>query len=83
MKKAIIQLLLIMGGFATADELPINQNVNQLNISKTICTSSYTRLIRPSSGITNKIKKQMMIDAGLNPLKAWQYELDHIATVGR
>jgi hypothetical protein len=78
MKKAIIQLLLIMGGFATADELPINQNVNQLNISKTICTSSYTRLIRPSSGITNKIKKQMMIDAGLNPLKAWQYELDHI-----
>jgi hypothetical protein len=27
MKKAIIQLLLIMGGFATADELPINHPV--------------------------------------------------------
>ena len=49
MKKAIIQLLLIMGGFATADELPINQKVNQLNIGKTICTSGYTSLIRPST----------------------------------
>lgn len=79
LKKTIIPFLFI-GGFASADylPLPLNEKVTQETIRKTICVSGYTNTIRPSTRVTNAIKNNMMVNAGLNPAKAWQYELDHI-----
>ena len=79
MIKFVIFIFLFAFGVAFADnDLPINANVTQDNIGRTICSAGYTSIIRPKTIVTNKIKNQMIIDAGLNPLKAYQYELDHI-----
>ncbi len=55
----------------------LNKNVNQDNIGDTICKSGYTKIIRPSTKITNKIKYMMMEFIFVNKSKAHEYVLDH------
>ena len=56
----------------------IDPNVTQENIQQTICVSGYTSRVRPSTSYTNRIKKQLMEEAGIDPSRAKEFELDHI-----
>lgn len=59
-----------------------NPAVTQATISATICTSGWTATIRPSTSITNKIKKEAIAAygdyAGATP---GNYELDHLISL--
>ncbi len=54
-----------------------NPLVTQDNIKSTICVSGWTKTVRPSTSYTNKIKKQKMIEQGLQGQKMSDFELDH------
>lgn len=54
----------------------LNPNVTQANIATTICTSGWTKTIRPSASYTNKLKAKQMADLGLKG-DAKDYEEDH------
>ncbi len=54
-----------------------NPNVTQSNIGQTICVSGYTKTIRPSVAITNKIKMRLMHAYGLDGQSPSNFELDH------
>lgn len=51
--------------------------VTQDNISSTICTSGYTRTVRPPVSVTEKIKKERMEAYG-DSGSPRDYELDHL-----
>lgn len=53
----------------------INPDVTQDNIRQTICTSGWTKTVRPPVAYTDKIKRDLLADFGGDPN---DYELDHI-----
>lgn len=55
----------------------INPNVTQDNIWQTICLAGYTKQVRPPTSYTNSIKTHMLRQAGVDPARASEYELDH------
>jgi hypothetical protein len=57
-----------------------NPDVTQSNISSTICTSGFTKPIRPPTSYTNKLKQQQLTDEKL-PGKLADYEEDHLISL--
>jgi hypothetical protein len=55
----------------------VDPRIEQNNIHQTICLPGYSNTIRPSRGISNRIKRQMFQNRGL-PGVLSDYELDHI-----
>ena len=52
-----------------------NPGVTQDTIRQTICTSGWTKTVRPPEAYTNKIKRDLLADFGGD---ARDYELDHV-----
>lgn len=52
-----------------------NPDVTQDNTWQTICTSGWTKAVRPPQAYTDKVKRDLLADLGGAPL---DYELDHI-----
>lgn len=67
-----------------ADEVAgaLNPLVSQENITSTICSTNWTRSIRPPTTYTNKIKKQQMAAAGIAWTKKAEYQEDHWVSLG-
>ena len=71
---------------ALAYELPdpkitpgaINEMVTQANIRATICTTGWTRTIRPPVSYTNRLKRQLMRKYGVGSRDVRDFELDHL-----
>ena len=91
MKLLIITLALsgLLSPVAKAGDLPDpiltpgadNPLVTQDTIQSTICVAGWAKTVRPPVSYTNKIKKQRMIDQGLNGQKMSDFELDHIKSI--
>jgi hypothetical protein len=58
--------------------LSLNPDVTPATVTSTICTSGYTRSVRPASSYTQAIKKRLLREAGLSESRQSDYELDHI-----
>lgn len=56
-------------------------HVTQANIQKTICTSGYTKTVRPPVRITNKIKVATFAAYGIHTDSPNDYELDHLISL--
>lgn len=56
----------------------LDPDINQSNISETICRKGYTKTVRPSTIYTNGVKYKLLREAGLIEDDASLYELDHI-----
>jgi hypothetical protein len=54
-----------------------NRDVTQATIGATICVSGWTATVRPSTSVTNKLKKQGIIDYGYTDTSMSDYEEDH------
>lgn len=76
MKTALVFSLLLLTAAASAQE--VDPRVTQANIKATICTSGYTKTVRPPVAFTNRIKFALMQAKGLPKADAKLYELDHI-----
>src|SRR5262249_41123920 len=55
----------------------IDPRITQSNITSTICRAGYTRTVRPSFQISNKLKHQVM-SLYRSPGSIHDYELDHL-----
>ena len=51
--------------------------VTQASISTTICKPGWTATVRPSTSFTQGVKLKFLREAGLDPDRAADYELDH------
>jgi len=58
--------------------ITLNPDVDESTIDTTICTSGYTKSVRPATSYTNGVKKKLMREAGLDVAEIGDYELDHI-----
>ena len=58
--------------------ISLNPDVTPETLAGTICSSGYTRSVRPSSSYTQAIKKRLLREAGLSESTQGEYELDHI-----
>lgn len=87
--KLILIAVLLASIPALAGELPDpdltpgvrNPLVTQDNIKSTICRSGWTKTIRPSVGITNKIKRASMAAYGIPAADIHKGELDHLISL--
>ena len=52
-------------------------DVTQASISTTICTPGWTATVRPSTSYTQGVKSKLLKEAGMNPDRAVDYDLDH------
>jgi hypothetical protein len=59
-------------------DLPINPAVTQAAIQNTICAVGWTKTVRPSYSMTNRIKIEKLRQAGLTEADKSRYELDHL-----
>ena len=58
--------------------MALNPDVDEDTIDRTICESGYTKSVRPATSYTNRVKKKLMRDAGIDEARIGDYELDHI-----
>lgn len=58
-----------------------NPSVTQANIQSTICTSGYTKTIRPPTSYTQSLKKQQIIAYGYLDTNVRDYEEDHLISL--
>jgi len=56
----------------------IDPRVTQANIASTICRSGYSKSVRPSSSVTDNIKREQMAAYGLQGVRLADDELDHL-----
>jgi hypothetical protein len=57
----------------------LNSDVVPAMLSQTICTSGYTKTVRPSTSFTNGIKRRLMREQGMDfEADKGSFELDHI-----
>jgi len=56
----------------------LNQDIDQDNISITICRKGYTKTVRPSTNYTTRMKLKLLREMGLSDVDSSLYELDHI-----
>lgn len=70
-------LLLLAAAFPAFAGMTLNGDVNQGTIEGTICTSGYTKAVRPSTPYTNGVKFKLMREAGIDPALSADYALDH------
>lgn len=68
----------ILHSAAQAQELPLNPAVTPATIGETICVYGWTASVRPSYGMTNRIKSELLRKAGLTDAVKSRFELDHI-----
>lgn len=59
----------------------IDPRVTQANIASTICRSGYTATVRPSTSVTNRIKRQDIAAYGYADTAMADYELDHLISL--
>ena len=59
----------------------INPDVTQENIKQTICTTGYTKTIRPSVSYTNALKIKQMGEYGISNLSMSDTEEDHLISL--
>lgn len=52
-------------------------DVTQASVSATICIPGWTATVRPSTSFTQGVKLNFLREAGLDPDRAADYELDH------
>jgi hypothetical protein len=75
---AILFFLPALTAHAVSNNL-LNPDVMPATIAETICTSGYTKTVRPSTTFTNGIKKRLMRDQGMDfDTGKGSFELDHI-----
>ena len=55
----------------------LSAEVTQASISTTICTPGWTATVRPGTSYTQGVKSKFLKEAGLDPDRAVDYELDH------
>ena len=58
--------------------IALNPDVIQETVDQTICVSSYTKSVRPSSSYTREVKAKFLRKEGIEASKMSDYELDHI-----
>jgi hypothetical protein len=58
--------------------IALNPDVDEGTLDSTICVSGYSRSVRPATSYTNGLKKKLMREAGLDPARVSDYELDHL-----
>lgn len=80
-KTAFVALLF---GFAWAGDLPdvpgaLNPDVTQATIHQTVCVSGWTKTVRPSVSVSNRIKREKL--ATLADKTMSDYELDHLISL--
>lgn len=73
---AAVALAPVLALAQTADVL--DPDVRQETIGATICTSGYTKSIRPAVSYTNGVKRKLMREQGIDPARIHEFELDHI-----
>jgi hypothetical protein len=56
-----------------------NPSVTQDNIDETVCQSGWTKTVRPSTSVTNRMKKLSLASYGLDPATAGEY--DHLVSL--
>lgn len=74
---------------ATAGDLPdkrmtpgaLNPEVRQDNIQSTVCVKGFTKTIRPPAYVTNKLKRQQIVDYGYANIDPRDYEEDHLVAL--
>jgi hypothetical protein len=67
-----------VASFSAFADIALNPDVRPDTIRQTICVAGYTKLVRPSTIYTNGVKLKLMREAGIDPARASEYELDHI-----
>jgi hypothetical protein len=76
-------------GCVSQDSLPdptctpgaIDPRVTQENVASTICKSGYSKSVRPSTSVTDRIKREDMAAYGLQSQRLADYELDHLISL--
>lgn len=84
-RKSII-LLLLISEIVFAGDLPnpaitpgaIDTSITQSNIESTVCLKGYTKTVRPSVYVTNRLKKQQILAYGYTDKNPSHYEEDHL-----
>jgi len=72
-------VVLIGCALVEAYAMPVlNPDVRQTTIDQTICVPGFTRQVRPSTSYTNGVKRKLLRDAGIEPSRISDFELDHI-----
>ena len=71
-------LLLVAALSMPLKSMPLNPDVRQDTIGKTICVPGYTASVRPAPSYTGRIKARALREAGLPREDARRYELDHV-----
>ena len=56
----------------------ISAAVNPSNLQTTVCVRGYTDSVRPDKRYTNRLKRQMLRDRGVQDTDPRKYELDHL-----
>lgn len=79
---ASIALLMSILSANAADYMPnvpgaFNPAVTQATIGKTICVSGWTKTVRPSVSVTDRIKRKLLAPGE----RAQDFELDHLASL--
>jgi len=81
MLKPLASLALCLAG-ACAQAVPnalLNPDVTPATQGQTICSSGYTKTVRPSTSFTNGIKKRLLREQAMDfEAEKGSYELDHI-----
>lgn len=72
-----VVMILFTVGHVIAEDLPLNPDVRQDNITQTICVRGYTRTIRPPANVTNTIKHEMLRVCGYSSDAMHDFILDH------
>src|SRR5665647_2444381 len=72
--------LTIAGDFPDPRITPgaIDPSVTQANIQATVCVKGYTKMVRPPSYFTNKLKKDQIREYGYADSDPHHYEEDHL-----
>ena len=55
----------------------VDARVAQANIGSTICLPGYSRTVRPSTSVTDRIKRAQMAAYGVDSRPPTDFELDH------
>jgi cytochrome c-type biogenesis protein CcmH/NrfF len=83
---AILSVLLLVctsvGGLPDSACTPgvVDPRVTQENLATTVCTPNYTKKVRPSSSLTNRLKRRQLTAYGhIGPSKS--YEEDHLISL--
>jgi hypothetical protein len=58
--------------------VPLNPDVTDATVRKTICVLGWTKTVRPPWSYTNGVKAKLLRDRGLDQSQMTAYELDHI-----